>query len=183
MRAAARLLAVLILAAPVSAIAQEKHLIDPTPPGSLNPEPLPPLQNPDAPSTPAKELFARKPTPFPGPFAALMVPKCSATVVRILPASTSPATLSRSACCSTMSAVCSIERVNIDSQWIDTHLRINNASSRGSLLISASRPWGAISSRISLRWSAVWVVENTNPGAPMPSAATCAAIGLPWSMT
>jgi penicillin-insensitive murein DD-endopeptidase len=67
MRAAARLLAVLILAAPVSAIAQEKYLIDPTPPGSLNPEPLPPLQNPDAPSTPAKELFARKPTPFPGP--------------------------------------------------------------------------------------------------------------------
>ena len=67
MRAAARLLAVLILTAAVSAIAQEKHLIDPTPPGSLNPEPLPPLQNPDAPSTPAKELFARKPTPFPGP--------------------------------------------------------------------------------------------------------------------
>ena len=62
MRAAARLLAVLILAAPVSAIAQEKHLIDPTPPGSLNPEPLPSLQNPDAPSTPAKELFARKST-------------------------------------------------------------------------------------------------------------------------
>src|SRR4029077_13927038 len=67
MRAAASLLAVLILAAAVSAIAQEKHLIDPTPPGSLNPEPLPPLQNPDAPSMPAKELFARKPTPFPGP--------------------------------------------------------------------------------------------------------------------
>ena len=67
MRAVARLLALLILAAAVSAIAQEKHLINPTPPGSLNPEPLPPLQNPDAPSTPAKELFARKPTPFPGP--------------------------------------------------------------------------------------------------------------------
>src|SRR3979411_753580 len=67
MRAAAHLLAVLILTAPVSAIAQEKHLIDPTPPGSLNPEPLPQLQNPDAPSTPAKELFARKSTPFPGP--------------------------------------------------------------------------------------------------------------------
>jgi penicillin-insensitive murein endopeptidase len=25
------------------------------------------LKNPDAPSTPAKELFARKSTPFPGP--------------------------------------------------------------------------------------------------------------------
>ena len=67
MRATVRLLAVLILAAAGSAVAQEKHLIDPTPPGSLNPEPLPPLQNPDAPSTPAKELFARKSTPFPGP--------------------------------------------------------------------------------------------------------------------
>jgi hypothetical protein len=61
------LLAVFILTAAASVVAQEKHLIDPTPPGSLNPEPLPPLQNPDAPSTPAKELFARKSTPFPGP--------------------------------------------------------------------------------------------------------------------
>ena len=67
MRAAACLLAVLILAAAGSAVAQEKHLIDPMPPGSLNPEPLPPLQNPNALSTPAKELFARKSTPFRGP--------------------------------------------------------------------------------------------------------------------
>src|ERR1700745_4488070 len=67
MRAAARLFAVLVLAAVGSAVAQEKHLIDPTPPGPLNPEPLPSLRNPDAPSTPAKELFARKSTPFPGP--------------------------------------------------------------------------------------------------------------------
>src|SRR5689334_24367533 len=67
MRAAAGLLAVLILAAVGSAVAQEKHLIDPTPSGSLNPKPLPPLQNPDAPSTPAKELFARKSTPFAAP--------------------------------------------------------------------------------------------------------------------
>jgi len=48
MRAAARLLAVLMLVAAGSAVAQEKHLIDRTRPGSLNPEPLPPLQNPDA---------------------------------------------------------------------------------------------------------------------------------------
>ncbi|MGC1750836.1 MAG: penicillin-insensitive murein endopeptidase, partial [Pseudolabrys sp.] len=67
MRAAARLLAVVIFAAAGAALAQEKHLIDPTPPGSLNPKPLPPLKNPNAPSTPAKELFARKSTPFPGP--------------------------------------------------------------------------------------------------------------------
>jgi penicillin-insensitive murein endopeptidase len=63
----ALLLSLLLLAAAGSAAAQEKHLIDPTPPGSLNPEPLPPLLNPDAPETPARELFARKPTPFPGP--------------------------------------------------------------------------------------------------------------------
>jgi penicillin-insensitive murein endopeptidase len=66
MPAAARLLALLILAAAAPAAAQEKHLIDRTRPGSLNPEPLQPLHNPDAPSTPAKELFARKATPFPG---------------------------------------------------------------------------------------------------------------------
>src|ERR1700724_1751676 len=66
MRAVVCLLAVIFLATASSAVAQEKHLIDPMLPGSLNPKPLPPLQNPDAPSTPAKELFARKSTPFPG---------------------------------------------------------------------------------------------------------------------
>src|SRR5258708_35887119 len=64
MRAVVCLLAVLFLAAASSAVAQEKHLIAPMLPGSLNPKPLPPLKNPDAPSTPAKELFARKSTPF-----------------------------------------------------------------------------------------------------------------------
>src|SRR5437588_12869333 len=67
MRTLVCLLAVLFLAAASSAVAQEKHLIDPMLPGSLDPKPLPPLKNPDAPSIPAKELFARKSTPFPGP--------------------------------------------------------------------------------------------------------------------
>ena len=40
---------------------------DPTPPGTLNPIPLPPLENPNAPTTPAKELFARKTAPLAGP--------------------------------------------------------------------------------------------------------------------
>jgi hypothetical protein len=31
--------------------------------GSVNPEPLPPLANPNDPATPAKELFGRKTTP------------------------------------------------------------------------------------------------------------------------
>jgi Penicillin-insensitive murein endopeptidase len=35
--------------------------------GSLSLEPLPPLENPNSPKTPAKELFARKLTPFSGP--------------------------------------------------------------------------------------------------------------------
>ena len=34
-------------------------------PGTLDPKSLPPLKNPDAPSTPARELFARKSIPFP----------------------------------------------------------------------------------------------------------------------
>ena len=41
--------------------------LDPTPPGTLNPVPLPPLADPNSPSVPARELFARKPTPSPGP--------------------------------------------------------------------------------------------------------------------
>jgi penicillin-insensitive murein endopeptidase len=36
-------------------------------PGTLNPEPLPPLRDPNSPQTPAKELFARKTTPLLGP--------------------------------------------------------------------------------------------------------------------
>jgi penicillin-insensitive murein endopeptidase len=67
MLALPRLLFLLVLAATGPALAEEAHTLDPTPPGSLNPEPLAPLTNPDSPSTPAKELFARKPTPFPGP--------------------------------------------------------------------------------------------------------------------
>jgi len=67
MRADACLLAVLVFAAAGTAAAQEKPAIDRMRPGSLNPEPLPPLQNPNAPSTPAKELFARKSKPLRGP--------------------------------------------------------------------------------------------------------------------
>jgi penicillin-insensitive murein DD-endopeptidase len=36
-------------------------------PGTLNPEPLPPLSNPNSPTIPARELFARTTTPLPGP--------------------------------------------------------------------------------------------------------------------
>ena len=50
---------------------QAASTIDHTPPGTLNPEPLPPLANPNAPNLPAKELFARKSTPLPGPPRAI----------------------------------------------------------------------------------------------------------------
>ena len=79
MRAPFYLLAVLLLAGSGPSLAQDTpspapapaqnpaDLIDPMPPGTLNPQPLPPLANPDLPSTPAKDLFARKLTPLPGP--------------------------------------------------------------------------------------------------------------------
>ena len=40
---------------------------DPTPQGTLHPVPLPPLADPNSPTVPAKELFARKVEPSPGP--------------------------------------------------------------------------------------------------------------------
>src|SRR6201982_16421 len=71
MHTVARSVAIILLVALAGAAAaqekqQEKPSIDPTPPGSLNPEPLPPLGHPDA-KRPEKKFFARKPTPFPGP--------------------------------------------------------------------------------------------------------------------
>jgi penicillin-insensitive murein DD-endopeptidase len=64
--------AVTILAAIAAAVlstvpARAQANADPTPQGTLNPVPLPPLANPDSPSTPAKELFARKTAPLGGP--------------------------------------------------------------------------------------------------------------------
>ena len=47
----------LLLAGCTAALAQDK--------GTLEPKPLPPLAKPDDPSTPAKELFGRKPQPAP----------------------------------------------------------------------------------------------------------------------
>src|SRR5579863_670685 len=78
MLSAIRLLIVLFLAglapavaqdaaAPASAPAPDTDTLDPTPPGTLHPQPLPPLANPNAPSTPAKELFGRAVKPSPGP--------------------------------------------------------------------------------------------------------------------
>ena len=51
-RRAAPLLCAALLWTPQGADAQDR--------GSVNPEPLPPLANPDDPANPAKELFGRK---------------------------------------------------------------------------------------------------------------------------
>jgi penicillin-insensitive murein DD-endopeptidase len=62
---------ILLLASVTAALAQFTSAYDPTPPGTLNPEPLPPLPNPNAPNLPARELFARKLTPLAGPARAI----------------------------------------------------------------------------------------------------------------
>jgi len=49
----------ILLLAGGSALAQDR--------GTLDDTPLPPLENPTSPKLAARELFARKPTPFPGP--------------------------------------------------------------------------------------------------------------------
>ena len=59
MSALVRSLFILLLAGIGPALAQD--------PGTLDEKPLPPLANPDSPKTPAKELFARKTQPLPGP--------------------------------------------------------------------------------------------------------------------
>ena len=48
---------ILLMAASATAAAQDL--------GTMNPKPLPPLEHPDDPKTPAKELFGRKTEPVP----------------------------------------------------------------------------------------------------------------------
>ena len=62
---------IVLLAGVTAALAQFTSAYDPTPPGTLNPQALPPLPNPNAPNLPAKELFARKLTPLGGPARAI----------------------------------------------------------------------------------------------------------------
>ena len=57
MRISLRLILAVLLAAASPALAQDA--------GTLDKKPLPPLEHPDAPSTPAKELFGRETTPAP----------------------------------------------------------------------------------------------------------------------
>jgi penicillin-insensitive murein DD-endopeptidase len=83
MRAAAFVLSILLAASIAPALAEDASTpasapapelsqkpdtgtLDPIPQGTINPQPLPPLANPNSSSTPAKELFGRKLTPYPG---------------------------------------------------------------------------------------------------------------------
>jgi penicillin-insensitive murein DD-endopeptidase len=54
------------LAQDAPAPAQDTDTRDPTPPGTLDPKPLPALANPNSPTTPAKQLFGRKTEPLAG---------------------------------------------------------------------------------------------------------------------
>src|ERR1700691_1963976 len=49
-----------------TALAEDANSPDPTPSGTLEATPLPPLADPNDPSLPAKELFGRKTKPFGG---------------------------------------------------------------------------------------------------------------------
>jgi penicillin-insensitive murein endopeptidase len=71
-----RLLVILLLSGIGPAFAQDAGAVEPeraastvdnVAPGTLTPTLLPPLANPDAPNTSARDLFARKLTPAPGP--------------------------------------------------------------------------------------------------------------------
>jgi penicillin-insensitive murein DD-endopeptidase len=66
-----RWLVVVLLLSGVSARAQDAGSPDPTPPGTLDATPLPPLANPNDPSIPARELFGRKTKPLAGPASAI----------------------------------------------------------------------------------------------------------------
>ena len=83
---------------------------------------------------------------------ALIGPKCWPSVVFNTPASTRRATASSSAPCASTSAVPNIGLVNMNSQCVDTLLRLNGEMSTtpGSSM-SAHRPCGAMSSAIAAR--------------------------------
>jgi penicillin-insensitive murein DD-endopeptidase len=65
-----RWLAVALLISGSAALAGDADSPDPTPPGTLNAVPLPPLADPNDPALPARELFGRMTKPFAGPARA-----------------------------------------------------------------------------------------------------------------
>jgi penicillin-insensitive murein endopeptidase len=66
-----RWLLLALLVSSSAALAEDAGSPDPTPPGTLEAAPLPPLDNPNDPSLPAKELFGRKTRPLAGPARAI----------------------------------------------------------------------------------------------------------------
>ena len=71
MLAPCRWLVIALFLSGSTAFAGDADSPDPTPPGTLDATPLPPLANPNDPSLPAKELFGRKLKPFAGPAHAI----------------------------------------------------------------------------------------------------------------
>jgi penicillin-insensitive murein endopeptidase len=66
-----RWLLIALLMSGNTALAEDANSPDPTPPGTLEATPLPPLANSNDPSLPARELFGRKTKPFAGPAHAI----------------------------------------------------------------------------------------------------------------
>ena len=66
-----RWLTIVLLLSGTPALAEDASSPDPTPPGTLDATPLPPLANPNDPSIPARELFARKTKPLGAPASAI----------------------------------------------------------------------------------------------------------------
>ena len=66
-----RWLLIALLIGGSTALAEDANSPDPTPPGTLEATPLPPLANPNDPALPARELFGRKTKPFAGPAHAI----------------------------------------------------------------------------------------------------------------
>ncbi len=77
--------------------------------------------------------------------AAVIGPKCCASVDVITPSSTRPETRSKSLCCSIISGVPYKERVNMNSQWSETLFDLSLMTSSGALGSSmiATLPSGA----------------------------------------
>jgi penicillin-insensitive murein DD-endopeptidase len=71
MQALFRWLVIALLLNSGAALAEDAESPDPTPPGTLDATPLPPLANPNDPSLPARELFGRKTKPLAGPSRAI----------------------------------------------------------------------------------------------------------------
>jgi hypothetical protein len=119
--------------------------------------------------------------------AALSCPKLAVIVVRNTPRSTRSAASLRRRCCSIISGVAKVERVNINSGWMLTHFghsaAVSKALRESRPSMRPRRPCGEMVSAIwaALRW--VPVSASTMSTLAKPAACSCGANGWLWSIT